>query len=150
MPINDAQRTCTGGHGNSRPDMDTEDNADGDVNMDRTGRASKASPSLELHVRHLSAQAHGAAGIVLDSLDDGLLEVNADAHIINDDSSSIIGGDGVGVEDGIVSLETNDDFAMGAPPGVPGAIVDEGGGGRRGMGGDGRGRMGNGPDVTPH
>jgi hypothetical protein len=29
---------------------------------------------------------------------------------------------GVGVEDGIVSLEPNDDFAMGAPPGAPGAI----------------------------
>jgi hypothetical protein len=35
-------------------------------------------------------------------------------------------GDGVGVEDGIISLEPNDDFAMGAPPGAPGAI-DEGG-----------------------
>jgi len=44
-----------------------------------------------------------------------------------------------------VSLETNDDFAMGAPPDAPGAIVDEGGG-RRGMGEDGRGRTGN---VTP-
>jgi hypothetical protein len=31
---------------------------------------------------------------------------------------------GVGVEDGIVSLEPNDDFAMGAPspPGTPGTI----------------------------
>ena len=31
------------------------------------------------------------------------------------------------VEDGFVLLETNDDFAMGAPPGAPGAIpIDEG------------------------
>ena len=29
---------------------------------------------------------------------------------------------GVGVEDGIVSLKPNNDFAMGAPPGAPGAI----------------------------
>jgi hypothetical protein len=73
--------------------------------------------------------------------------VNVDAHIIiNDDGGGIIGGDGIGVQDGIVSLETNDDFTMGA---LPGAIMDEGGGGRRGMGEDGRGRMGNGPDVTP-
>ena len=34
------------------------------------------------------------------------------------------------MEDGIVSLEPNDDFAMGAPPGAPGAI-DEGGPMRR-------------------
>lgn len=33
-----------------------------------------------------------------------------------------VGEVGVGVEDGIVSLEPNDDFAMGAPPGAPGAI----------------------------
>ena len=33
-----------------------------------------------------------------------------------------IGVVGVGVEDRIVSLEPNDDFAMGAPPGAPGAI----------------------------
>jgi hypothetical protein len=89
--------------------MDTNDDADGDVDMDRMSGASKASPSPELCVRHLSAQAHRAIGIISDSPDNGLLEVNADAHIINDDSSSIIGGDGVGVEDGIVSLETNDD-----------------------------------------
>jgi hypothetical protein len=40
-----------------------------------------------------------------------------------------VGGDGVGVgiigvgvKDGIVSLEPNDDFVMGAPPGMPGDI----------------------------
>ena len=30
-----------------------------------------------------------------------------------------VGEVGVGVEDGIASLEPNDDFAMGAPPGAP-------------------------------
>jgi len=53
------------------------------------------------------------------------------------------------VHDGMVSLETNDDLAMVAPPGAPGAIVDEGGGGRRGIREDGRGGTGNVPDVTP-
>jgi hypothetical protein len=33
-----------------------------------------------------------------------------------------VGDIGVGVEDGIVSLESNNDFAMGAPPGTPGTI----------------------------
>jgi hypothetical protein len=32
-------------------------------------------------------------------------------------------GNEVGVEDGIVSLGTNDDFMMGTPPGAPGAIT---------------------------
>lgn len=67
-----------------------------------------------------------------------------DAHIVINDSMNVnvpgvgvgvdpavgVGGLGVGmaglgeVEDGIVSLEPNDDFAMGAPPGAPGALVD--------------------------
>ncbi|KAF8193400.1 hypothetical protein BJ912DRAFT_1041109 [Pholiota molesta] len=61
----------------------------------------------------------------------------------------------VGVEAGIVSLEANDDFAMGAPPGAPGAL----GGGPDGTptrtaGGEARRRgtveAANGaPDVTP-
>jgi hypothetical protein len=79
-------------------------------------------------------------GIILDDPDDGPLEMNADVHIIiNDEGEGIIGGDGV---DGIVSLETNDDFVM---AGAPGAIVYKGSGGRRG----GRGRTGNGSDVMP-
>jgi hypothetical protein len=42
--------------------------------------------------------------------------VNADGHIIiiNDDGGGIISGDCLGVDDGIVSVETHDDFAMGA------------------------------------
>jgi hypothetical protein len=55
----------------------------------------------------------------------GAMELSADAHIIINDIGGV--GDGgvgvrVGVEDGLVSLEPNDDFAMGAPPGAPGAI----------------------------
>jgi len=64
---------------------------------------------------------------------------DGDAHIIISDA---VGGTGVvgeslnmgmgvgvegvgvaGVEDGMESLQANDDFAMGAPPGAPGAIV---------------------------
>ncbi|KAG1793794.1 hypothetical protein EV424DRAFT_1544742 [Suillus variegatus] len=49
------------------------------------------------------------------------LQVNTDAHIIIHHEQE---GDGmaVGMEDGIISLELNDDFAMGAPPGAPGAM----------------------------
>src|SRR6266540_3684128 len=50
-----------------------------------------------------------------------------DAYIIINEGGGAGAGDGsvevgVGVEDGIVSLEQNDDFAMGAPPGAPGAM----------------------------
>jgi hypothetical protein len=63
----------------------------------RLTRASKASPSPEPCMRHR------ATGIISASPDDELLEVNADAHIIiNNDGSSIIGRDGVGIEDGII------------------------------------------------
>jgi hypothetical protein len=129
----------------SRPDTETED--DGDVDMDRAG-GSEASPEPEPRT-HLSMQqrARRAVGIVSDGPDDAPLEVNTDAHIIiNDDQGGVIGG--VGVEDGIVSLETNDDFAMGAPPGAPGAInLDDGRDGRRGFGEDRRRNTA--PDVTP-
>jgi len=50
-----------------------------------------------------------------------------DAYIIINEGGGAGAGDGsvevgVGVVDGIVSLEQNDDFAMGAPPGAPGAM----------------------------
>ena len=64
---------------------------------------------------------------------------DADAHIIISDAVGVagvvgenlnmamgVGVEGVGVagvEDGMESLQANDDFAMGAPPGAPGAIV---------------------------
>ncbi|KAF9487323.1 hypothetical protein BDN71DRAFT_652381 [Pleurotus eryngii] len=51
----------------------------------------------------------------------------ATSIIITDAGGSVdvvaVGGDG-GVEDGIVSLDQNDDFAMGAPPGAPSALDD--------------------------
>jgi hypothetical protein len=66
-----------------------------------------------------------AVGIVSDSppttAAGASLEVNADAHIIINNGPQD-GLNEVGVEDGIVSLDNNDDFAMGAPPGAPGAI----------------------------
>ncbi|KAF9489494.1 hypothetical protein BDN71DRAFT_1512066 [Pleurotus eryngii] len=47
--------------------------------------------------------------------------------IITDAGGSIdmvaVGGDG-GVEDGIMSLDQNNDFAMGVPPGAPSALDD--------------------------
>lgn len=147
VPRNRTQRRQITPEDTSRPDTETED--DGDVDMDRTGN-SETSPSPEPRT-HLSLQqrARRAVGIVSDGPDDAPLEVNADAHIIiNDDQGGVIGGDGVGVEDGIVSLETNDDFAMGAPPGAPGAInLDDGRDGRRGFGEDRRRTTA--PDVTP-
>ena len=53
--------------------------------------------------------------------------LDTDAHIIINEGGGVGVGDvgvevGVGVVDGIVSLEQNDDFAMGAPPGAPGAM----------------------------
>jgi hypothetical protein len=94
-------------------------------------------------VRHGHPHTHNrgrrAVGIVSDEPTDGpqTLEVDGgDAHIIINEAGGGVGGVevgvgvgpvrvgdvGVGVEDGIVSLEPNDDFAMGAPPGAPGAI----------------------------
>ena len=108
----------------SQPNTETED--DGDVDMDHGHNADRTSPSPGRHGIQ-SHRTRRAVGIVSDAPPAAPLEVNADAHIIiNDAQGGVVGGDGVGVEDGIVSLEPNDDFAMGAPPGAPGAI-DEGG-----------------------
>ena len=85
-----------------------------DTSPERAGNPPQTSP----HTRR-------AVGIVTDSpptTNTGVsLEVNADAHIIINNGPTH-GLNEVGVEDGIVSLEPNDDFAMGAPPGAPGAI----------------------------
>lgn len=118
----------------SRPDTETED--DGDVDMDHdsmresdapiSGASSperrNASPDAGT-VRANAAHARRAVGIVSDAVPTAAgasIDMNADAHIIINDQAVAV--DGVGVEDGLVSLETNDDFAMGAPPGAPGAI----------------------------
>ncbi|KAF8149125.1 hypothetical protein B0H34DRAFT_791603 [Crassisporium funariophilum] len=124
----------------SRPDTETEDDGDGDIDMDRTDdgqrmdsdvASASASPSPERRPRNLGRLNHArrAVGIVSDEPDNGTqtlqVGLNTDAHIIINEAGGV--GDGgvgveVGVEDGIVSLEPNDDFAMGAPPGAPGAI----------------------------
>ena len=118
------------------------------------------------HRHHLARHAHAhthnrgrrAVGIVSDEPTDGpqTLQVDGgDAHIIINEAGGGVGGVevgvgvgpvrvgdiGVGVEDGIVSLEPNDDFAMGAPPGAPGAIGE--GVTPRGLNLDGVGRRRN-------
>ena len=105
---------------NSRPETETED--DGDVDMDRD--RADTSPERAGNPPQTSPHTRRAVGIVTDSppTTTGVsLEVNADAHIIINNGPTH-GLNEVGVEDGIVSLEPNDDFAMGAPPGAPGAI----------------------------
>ncbi len=134
----------------SRPETETEDDGDGDIDMDTredsrriidSGLASAStSPSPERRFRGPAVtrqhMARRAVGIVSDepatvpqTLQVGGLD--RDAHIIINEGGDLpvgVGdgvvevGVGVGVEDGIVSLEQNDDFAMGAPPGAPGAI----------------------------
>ncbi|KAI0311114.1 hypothetical protein OF83DRAFT_1177890 [Amylostereum chailletii] len=104
----------------SRPETEKED--DVDIDMDQDSRhTSDASPEPILRPVQTSPLARRAVGIVSDGPGNASLELNSDAHIIiNHDQD--IGGEGVGVPEGIVSLEPNDDFAMGAPPGAPGAI----------------------------
>ncbi|KAF6756926.1 hypothetical protein DFP72DRAFT_751044, partial [Ephemerocybe angulata] len=100
----------------SRAETETED--DGDVDMDRPRRP------------HRISRAEAAN--------------DADAHIIINQAGGGVGDVEVaGVDDELVSLEANDDFAMGAPPGAPGAITDgPTTGGRRRNTVDA-------PDVTP-
>ncbi|GJE85597.1 zinc finger MYND domain-containing protein [Phanerochaete sordida] len=112
---------------NSRPDTETED--DGDIDMDVTrdsdapvsGASSpeRRNPSPDAStVRDTATHPRRAVGIVSDTVPPAAgasLDMNTDAHIIISDQAVPV--DGVDVADGIVSLETNDDFAMGAPPG---------------------------------
>ncbi|KAH7926352.1 hypothetical protein BV22DRAFT_1087158 [Leucogyrophana mollusca] len=111
---------------NSRPDTETED--DGDVDMDQSqdtdeNEAPTRATRLPTRSMTLTQRPRRAVGIVSDAPENAPLEVNADAHIIiNHGQGGVVDADGVGVEDGIVSLEPNDDFAMGAPPGAPGAM----------------------------
>ncbi|KAI0090191.1 hypothetical protein BDY19DRAFT_984557 [Irpex rosettiformis] len=120
---------------NSRPDTETED--DGDVDMDHDSMRESDAPisgasSPERQdlsgdagtIRATTAHPRRAVGIVSDTgptAAGASMDMTADAHIIINDQTVAV--EGVGVEDGIVSLETNDDFAMGAPPGAPGAIT---------------------------
>ncbi|THH11760.1 hypothetical protein EW146_g7931, partial [Bondarzewia mesenterica] len=113
----------------SRAETETEDDADVDMDRDQSRETTDTSPSPEpmaiSRPPQTSPHTRRAVGIVSDATTQtatgASLELNTDAHIIiNHDQD--VGGEGVGVEDGIVSLEPNDDFAMGAPPGAPGAI----------------------------
>ncbi|KZT22394.1 hypothetical protein NEOLEDRAFT_1119703 [Neolentinus lepideus HHB14362 ss-1] len=109
---------------NSRPETETED--DGDVDMDASvTHDTDTSPSPRS--RTFTAPRR-AVGIVSDTPPANpagpSMEMNTEPHIIINHVPGEIGAPGVGVEDGIVSLEPNDDFAMGAPPGAPGAIDD--------------------------
>ncbi|KAL4074937.1 hypothetical protein V8B97DRAFT_2022540 [Scleroderma yunnanense] len=119
---------------NSRPETETEDDGDVDVDMDQShdtdDAASTAHPIIPRAprppTRSMTQRPRRAVGIISDAPAAAPLEVNADAHIIINHGQGGVGdGEGVGVvgvEDGIVSLEPNDDFAMGAPPGAPGAM----------------------------
>ncbi|RPD69748.1 hypothetical protein L226DRAFT_493928 [Lentinus tigrinus ALCF2SS1-7] len=109
---------------NSRPETETED--DGDVDMDTSRDGDVPSPSPERQATDTgtirATHSRRAVGIVSDTAATAApagMDMASDAHIIINDEGVV---PGVGVEDGIVSLETNDDFAMGAPPGAPGAL----------------------------
>ncbi|KAL0945235.1 hypothetical protein HGRIS_000748 [Hohenbuehelia grisea] len=157
----------------SRAETETEDDgegdADGDVNMERLHRASandragstsvSVSPSPERRPPIPLTRPRGrTVGIVADDAPASHIIINdaVEVGVGVDGGVVTVGGEG-GVEDGIVSLEQNDDFAMGAPPGAPGAI-DEGTTPRRvdldiGVGGtrlEERRHSGpHAPDVTP-
>ncbi|KAJ3854949.1 hypothetical protein EV368DRAFT_9958, partial [Lentinula lateritia] len=124
----------------SRPQSETEDDADVDMDGPIPHSASTNASSSDIdapsprtsrpHQRthRPSMNRHtlvglGLAGDPVPPLNmtmGGLAGIgHGDAHIIINDSAGGMAG-----EDGIVSLEieNNDDFAMGAPPGAPGAI----------------------------
>ena len=111
----------------SRPETETED--DGDVEMDTvsTVRGASAAASPPRPRQHHSLGR--VVGIIADT-PVATQAMDTDPHVIINDVDPRGGvtfvGDRVGVEDGLVSLETNDDFAMGAPPGAPGAIDNTG------------------------
>ncbi|KAF9230393.1 hypothetical protein BU15DRAFT_91118 [Melanogaster broomeanus] len=119
---------------NSRPETETEDDGDADVDMDHSHDTDDGATSSHATLtraprpatRSMTQRPRRAVGIVADATGTTPLEVNADAHIIiNHGQGGVVDREGVGVvgvEDGIVSLEPNDDFAMGAPPGAPGAM----------------------------
>lgn len=112
----------------SRPDTETEDDGDADVDMSQdTDESAAPAPRVRQPSRSmtLTQRPRRAVGIVSDVPGPAPLQVDTDAHIIIHHEQGGVGvGDvmAVGVDDGIVSLEPNDDFAMGAPPGAPGAM----------------------------
>ena len=96
------------------------------MDTSREGDAPSPSPERQLSDNGTIRATHSrrAVGIVSDTGAPAApgttgIDLPSDAHIIINDEGVV---PGVGVEEGIVSLETNDDFAMGAPPGAPGAL----------------------------
>ena len=134
----------------SRPETETEDD---DVDMDRGERhdIDDTSPSPEpRHDRRLLLQRPRRTVAIVSDVPVALpLPGNTDAHIIIGDGGGMGRAGDMQVEDGIVLLEQNDDFAMGAPPGAPGAITIQDGATPRNM--DIRVVVGGGdPDRTRH
>ena len=121
---------------NSRPETETEDDGDADVDMDQSQDTNDTNASAHVTLpraprppaRSMTQRPRRTVGIIADAQETAPLQMSTDAHIIiNHGQGGGVDGEGVGVvgvEDGIVSLEPNDDFAMGAPPGAPGAMDD--------------------------
>ena len=97
---------------------------DGDFDMGTSHDDGAPSP-LPVHQQHTdtgtirATPSRRAVGIVSDTAAPAVVvtpgvDLPSDAHIIQD--KGVVPG--VGVEDSIVTLETNDDFVMGAPPGL--------------------------------
>jgi hypothetical protein len=102
----------------SRADTETEDDGENDVDMDRSVASGSNSPNpARLAVTH----PRRAVGIVTDQPEAGPSNMLSDSTHIIIDADALVPGAG-GVTDGLVALEPNDDFALGAPPGAPGAI----------------------------
>ncbi|OCB89318.1 hypothetical protein A7U60_g3519 [Sanghuangporus baumii] len=131
-----ADESATPSTSTSRPETETEDDgepdADGDVEM---GTSRSRDRNMDENIPPPHGRPHGrrTVGIVTDNpspaataaVGAGIagtsdaLDVDMDAHIIINTNAA-----DDGVADGIVALEqnVNDDLAMGAPPGAPGAI----------------------------
>ncbi|EJD06317.1 uncharacterized protein FOMMEDRAFT_138352 [Fomitiporia mediterranea MF3/22] len=132
----EAAESATPSASTSRPDTETEDDgdpdADGDVDMESTSHDHDTDENMpprlptHPHTRRTvgivqdspSPAATGVVGAGVAGASDAL-DVDMDAHII---INTNVGDDGVA--EGIVALDqnVNDDLAMGAPPGAPGAI----------------------------
>ncbi|TDL16402.1 hypothetical protein BD410DRAFT_844448 [Rickenella mellea] len=109
------QVATTSSSSTSRPETETED--DGDQDVDGDIEMSQDQARRAVGIVSDSPPPNGGAGGPSDSL-----EVDLDAHIIINTTNNEEGTGGV--ENGIVALDrnVNDDLAMGAPPGAPGAI----------------------------
>lgn len=112
----------------SRADTETEDDGepdgDGDVEMEGASVSNENEQDVDTD-ENIPPPARRAVGIVADSPSPAAtgtsdaLDVDVDAHIIINTTEA-----DNGLSDGIVALDqnVNDDLAMGAPPGAPGAI----------------------------